>query len=82
LSSGGREWCLFGLLAGEFLTLVHLLDEGFGFLLIGKGKSCRALFKLEGMEEGTVLIVVKAIIYLLVPDHASTGRLQHSSINQ
>lgn len=65
--------CCFGAFAGIFLSIVHLLLEFLGFLLIYKGKSSEAVFELKGVEEGSVLIVVERVIDLLVPDDSTVG---------
>lgn len=75
LAARGREGGLPGLLAGVLLALVHLLDEGLGLLLVGEGQAGGALLELEGVEEGAVLVVGEALVDLLVPDDASSGRL-------
>jgi hypothetical protein len=58
-----------------FFTLMHFLDEGLSLFLVHEGKSSRAVLELEGMEEGAILVISETIVYFLVPDDSSTGRL-------
>lgn len=67
-----------GLLGGPacvLLPVVHLLEEQRGFLLVDKGEASDAVLDLEGVEEGAVLVVGPRVEDLLVPYHASVGRL-------
>jgi hypothetical protein len=71
-----REGMRFGVLVGILLSLVHLLLERFGLLLVDKGQTGKTFWILQfkGMEESSVLIILESIIYLLIPEHASAGR--------
>lgn len=53
------------------LSRVHLVLELPSLFLVRKGESSQAVFEFERMEEGTILIVLKGVIYLLVPYHTS-----------
>ena len=70
LSTGRGEGSLGGLFARVLLPLLHLLDKGFRFFFVGERQSGRTIFKFEGMEEGSILIISKIIVDLLVTDHA------------
>lgn len=61
--------------ASILLSLVHLLLERFGLLLINKAQSRQTTLKLKGVEECTVLIVVPSVVDLLVPYDASVAGL-------
>lgn len=76
LPSGGCKWSLRGLFAGVLFSLLHLLNERFGLLLVGERECGGAVLEFECVEESTVLIVWEIIIDLLVPDHALPRRLQ------
>jgi hypothetical protein len=69
------EWLNFGSLGSILLSIIHLLLKLLGFLLIDKRECGEAFFKLERMEEGSVLVVGKSIVDFLVPYHTSVGRL-------
>lgn len=62
------------MLAGILLPLIHLLLEGPRLLLVDKRESSQTLFEFEGVEKGSILIVLKCVVYLLVPYHASIRR--------
>lgn len=64
---------------GILLPFIHLLLESFRLFLVGEGQASHAVFKLEGVEEGSVLVVLEGIIDLLVPDYTAVRRLQHVS---
>lgn len=60
------------------LSLIHLLLELLGLLVVGEGEASQASFQFEGVEEDAVLVVGKALEYLLIPDHAAVcGRQIH-----
>lgn len=75
LPTGSGERRLFRLFASILFALVHLLDESFGFFLIGKRQSGRTFFQLKGVEKCSILIIMEAIVDLLVPDNSATGGL-------
>lgn len=58
------------------LSLLHLLDKRLGLLFVREGESGGAIFELECVEEGAVLVVREIVIDLLVPDHALSRGLQ------
>lgn len=72
---GCSEWLPLGVLVGILLPVVHLLPEGLCLLLICKRQAYQTLLDLEGVEEGSVLVVLEGIVDLLVPDHPAIGRL-------
>lgn len=67
-STRGKGLC-FRLLACILLPLVHLLLEGPRLLLVDKRQSGQTLFEFEGMEKGSILIVLKGVVDLLIPYH-------------
>jgi hypothetical protein len=69
------EWGRLGLPARVLFPVVHLLHKLFRFLLVYKGQACKAVFELEGVEKGPVLIVSPGVEYFLVPDDAPIRRL-------
>lgn len=62
-------------LVSAFLTLVNLLLELLGLLLVGKRKPSYAVLELEGKEKDSVLVVRKRVVDFLIPDHTSARRL-------
>lgn len=56
------------------LSLIHLLLELFGLLFVDEAQTSQAFFEFEGMEKGSVLVIVPRIENLLVPDNSSIGR--------
>lgn len=72
-SDGRSKWLCLCLLAGILLPLVHLLLELPCFFLVDERQAGHALFELEGMEKGTVLVILEGVIDLLVPDDTSVG---------
>jgi hypothetical protein len=73
--SVGPKLLRLGRLAGILFTIIHLLLELLRFLLVHERQAGKAFFKLEGVEERSVLVVRKSIVDLLIPYHASIGRL-------
>lgn len=63
-----------GSTGGILLSLVHLLLELLGLLLVDKAQASEAFFELKGVEEGSVLVVGPRIEDLLVPNDAAIGR--------
>lgn len=61
------------------LAFVHLLLELLGLLLADEGEPCKAIFKLKGMKESTVLVVIEWIVDFLIPDYSSVGALYKAS---
>lgn len=66
-----RKWSTLCVFVCVAFALVHLLLELFGLLLVRKAQSCHTVFELEGMKKGAVLVVLKCVIYLLIPKHSS-----------
>lgn len=62
-------------LAGILFTVVHLLLELLGLLLVGKRQPRKAVLKLESVEEDTVLVVVPRVVNFLIPDHTAVSGL-------
>ena len=62
------------------LTLVHLLLEFLGLLVVCKRKPCHGSIDLEAVEEDSILIVLESIIYLLIPYYASIARLDYINL--
>lgn len=60
--------------AGILFSLVHLLLELLGLLLVHKRQSSQALLDLERVEEGSVLVVCPRFKDLLIPYYSSAGR--------
>lgn len=75
------EWLVLCVLVGVLLAVVDLLLERLGLFLVGEREARLAIFKLEGVEEDAILVVGEGVVYLLVPDDATVGRLQRISIN-
>lgn len=57
------------------LSFVHLLLELLSLLLIHEAQPCETFFQLEGVKEGTVLIIVPGVEDLLIPDDSTVRRL-------
>jgi hypothetical protein len=73
LATSRGKRCLFRLFACVLFALIQLFDEGFRFFLIGEGESCGAFFQLKRVKKGSILIITKAIVDLLVPDNSTIG---------
>lgn len=67
-------------LVGVLFAVVDLLLERLGLLLVGEGEGGLACLELKGVEEDTVLVVGEGVVYLLVPDDATVGRLQRELV--
>jgi hypothetical protein len=67
-------------LVGVLFTVVHLLLERLRLLLVRKRESGQTFFELEGVEEDAILVVREGVVYLLVPDDATVGRLHNVSM--
>lgn len=65
-------------LARILFTVVHLLLELLGLLLVDEAQPGETVLQLECVEEGPVLVVGPRVEYLLVPDDATIGRLECS----
>ena len=72
-SSRGK-WLCFCLLACVLFAFIHFLLELPCLFLVDEGQAGHTLFELEGMEEGSVLVVLESVIYFLIPDNASVCR--------
>lgn len=68
-------------LVGVLFTVVHLLLERLRLLLVRKRESSQAFFQLESVEEDAILVVREGVVYLLVPDDATVGRLHNVSMS-
>ena len=69
------ERCIFGGLRRVPLSIVHLLLELLRLLLVHERQANQTVLDLEGMKEGSVLVVVPILKYLLIPYYTSCGRL-------
>ena len=76
------KWLVPRVLMSVLLAVIHLLLECLRLLLVCKRESRQTFFELETMEEDAILIVYEGIVYLLVPDDATVGRLQPVSIGR
>lgn len=56
-------------------SLVHLLFELFGLLLIDEAQTSQAFLEFKCMEESSILVVVPRVEDLLIPDNSSVGGL-------
>jgi heme/copper-type cytochrome/quinol oxidase subunit 4 len=63
-------------LVSVLLAFVHLLLELLCFLLIAKRQAGQTVLELEGVEEGTVLVVLERVVDFLVPDDAAVRGLR------
>jgi hypothetical protein len=72
LCSSSEGCCLCGSTCVLF-SLVHLLFELFGLLLIDKAQASQAFLEFKGMEESSILVVVPCVEDLLVPNNSSVG---------
>lgn len=77
LRARALKGCSFGALTGILFAVVHLLLEFLCLLLVHKGEPCKAICKLERMEERPVLIVVEWVVYFLVPNDSTIGTLRN-----
>jgi hypothetical protein len=71
IGASWSEWLVPRVLVRILLSVVDLFYEGLGFLLIYEGQGSHAVFKLEGVEEDTVLIILESIVDLLIPYYSS-----------
>jgi hypothetical protein len=67
-----------GVLVRMLFALVELALELLRLLLVGERERCQAVFKLKSVEEDTVLVIGEGIVYLLVPQDTTVGRLNAS----
>ena len=74
------EGLVLGVLVGVLFAVVDLLLERLRFLLVGEREAGPAVLQLEGVEEDAILVVGEGVVYLLVPDDATVGRLQAVSM--
>lgn len=58
------------------LAFIHLLLELLCFLFICKRQTSQTVLELEGVEEGTVLVVLEGVIDFLVPDDTAVRGLE------
>lgn len=73
-TEGGSKRLRPGLFAGVLFPVVHLLFESPGFLLVYERQAGHTLLEFEGVEKGSVLVVLKGVVDFLIPDDASAGR--------
>ena len=64
-----------GVLVCILFTVVELLLERPGFLLVGKRQTSQTILEFKGMEEYTVLVVREGVVDLLIPYYTSGLRL-------
>jgi hypothetical protein len=79
-TSRHAEWPVPYRLVCVFLSLVNLLFESFGLLITCKRESNHAIFRLERVEKGSVLVVDERVEDFLIPNDATVRSLkdQHS----
>ena len=70
------KWLVLCVLVCILLAFVHLLLELLGFLLICKRQTGKTILELEGVEEGTVLVILEGVVDFLVPDDAAIRGLR------
>lgn len=70
------KWLVLCVLVCILLSFVHLLLELLGFLLICERQAGQTVLELEGVEEGTVLVVLEGVVDFLVPDDAAVRGLR------
>lgn len=58
------------------LAFIHLLLELLRFLLICKRQASQTVLEFEGVEKGTVLVVLEGVIDFLVPDNTTIRGLK------
>jgi hypothetical protein len=58
------------------LAFIHFLLELLRFLLVSKRQASQTVLELEGVKEGTVLVVLEGVIDFLVPDNTTVRGLQ------
>jgi len=68
--SGSERLC-FCVLAGVLFPLIHLLLESPRLFLVDKRQAGQALFEFEGMEKGSVLVILEGVVDFLIPNYAS-----------
>lgn len=66
-----RRFCSF---TSILLPFVHLLLELPRLFLVHEGQRGHTLLELEGVEKGSVLVVLEWIVDLLIPYHAAVSR--------
>jgi hypothetical protein len=69
----GAERLVSGVLMRILLPLIHLLSKLLRLLLVRKAQPCHAVLQLECVKEHAVLIVLKCVVDLLVPDDSTVG---------
>jgi hypothetical protein len=73
-SSAAKRLCLC-VLVRILLPIIHLFLKRLCLLFIREGESSEAAFQLKGVEKDAILVVLKGVIYLLIPNYATIGRL-------
>lgn len=76
LLRASAEWCRASGLAGVLLAIVHFLLELLRLLFVDKAQRGQAIFQVEGVEEGTVLVIAPCVEDLLIPEDTATRRLE------
>jgi len=69
-----------GILMRILLPLVHLLLELLGLLFVHERQTSHTLLQLEAVKECAILVILKRIVDLLVPDNSTIGRLRLSAM--
>lgn len=70
--SEGLRFCV---LVSVLLSFIHLLHERPCFLLVNERQSGQTFWvlQLKRVEESPILVVLKSVVYLLVPYHSSVS---------
>lgn len=71
----------FGSPARVLLSVLHLLEEEGSLFLVDKRKAGEAVFDLEAMKEGAILVVGPCVEDLLVPNYSPVRRLFNRSVS-
>lgn len=61
--------------AGVLFSLVHLLLELLGLLLVDETERCETFLQFECVEKGSVLVIAPRIEDLLIPNDPAVGWL-------
>jgi hypothetical protein len=77
LRTRATKWICLCCSRGILFSVIHLLQECLGLLFIHERQASHAIFGLESMEEGSILIVGESVIYFLIPNHPTVRWLVH-----
>lgn len=58
-----------------FFSRLNLITKRPSFLLVGEGETSHTVFELEGVEEGSVVVIFEPLVELLVPENAFVALL-------